>query len=587
MGRFNMASLGDIVIGLSMDNRQFTAGATSARGQLGMIASAATSVAGPLLALAGVGSAIGAIGFGVKLAADAEQSAIAFEVMLGSGDRAKSMLADIKNYADHSPFELAGAQEGAKKLLNYGIAASKVVPTMAMLGDVAAGDMNKFDALSTAFGQMSATGRLMGGDLNQFINAGFNPLQEIAKKTGESMGDLKKRMEAGGVSSQEVADAFKDATSEGGRFFGMTERQSQTLTGKFSTMKDGINDVLRTIGAELIEKLHVKEMVDFVGQILPLIPGYFRSAFDMAETYVRTMIGAWSSIFDILGSVANTALQSIGAAIGVHLDLTTVVAAVQDSIAAIPFAFRNAGSLIEIAVLEWQIALYEFVPGVGDVFGQIGSVIYATWEGTKAGFGSFVQNLTAGLMEIKNLAMAVWAAIKAGVSAIASGTNPLKAATDAFNQTLANQKGPDAGKNFAASFSDAYSKALKDSAQGLDEQGGLTGPLKSRKAELERGIANSESALAKSKESQLKPEDKPAEDDEESTGPESGDKGKHKKEGNKAALAGSSEAASIMLRGAFADPAKNQEKIMKAQLEEQRKTNAALARPKTVQIANF
>lgn len=56
------------------------------------------------------------------------------------------------------------------------------------------GNASRFQLLSLAFSQMSATGRLMGQDLNQMINAGFNPLQEISKKTGKSIGELKEAM---------------------------------------------------------------------------------------------------------------------------------------------------------------------------------------------------------------------------------------------------------------------------------------------------------------------------------------------------------------------------------------------------------
>ncbi|WP_010581588.1 tape measure protein, partial [Schlesneria paludicola] len=355
-----MASLGDIVIGLQMDNRQFNQAANSTRGTLASMGTSALGVVGQIGGMLGAGGALASIGWGVKLAADAEQTQIAFEVMLGSVDHAKSLLADLKAYSERSPFDVAGTNQAAQKLLNYGISAEKILPTISMLGDVAAGDMEKFAGLSTAFGQMSATGRLMGGDLNQFINAGFNPLQEIAKETGESMRDLKARMEAGGISAKEVAGAFEAATSEGGRFYGMTERQAGSLAGKWSTFQDSIAGSLRMIGESIVE----------------------------------------------------------------NLDLTNVLDHVTSFVDQIPFLFRNAGSLIEIAVLDWQIYLYEFVPAAEAVMTQVGAGLNATWEGSKAMFDAFVKNLIAGLKEIKNLALATWESIKAGIAAIGSGKNP-------------------------------------------------------------------------------------------------------------------------------------------------------------------
>lgn len=85
---------------------------------------------------------------------------------------------------------------------------------MKMLGDISLGNGERLQSLSLAFAQVTATGRLMGQDLLQMINAGFNPLEAIAKRTGETMTDVKERMSDGRVSVEEVEQAMKDATSE-------------------------------------------------------------------------------------------------------------------------------------------------------------------------------------------------------------------------------------------------------------------------------------------------------------------------------------------------------------------------------------
>src|SRR5690606_25401177 len=92
------------------------------------------------------------------------------------------------------------------------------------IGDIAMGDANKMNSLTLAYSQMTSTGKLMGQDLLQMINAGFNPLNEISKKTGKSIGDLKKEMEQGKISANMVEKAFIGATSEGGQFYMMAEK---------------------------------------------------------------------------------------------------------------------------------------------------------------------------------------------------------------------------------------------------------------------------------------------------------------------------------------------------------------------------
>ena len=110
------------------------------------------------------------------------------------------------------------------------------------------GNNEKFSSMTLAFAQMSAAGRLMGQDLNQMINAGFNPLQVISEKTGKSIAVLKKEMEQGAISSEMVADAFAAATSEGGRFYNMLEKQNTGIRGERNKQNAVIKEKLNEIG---------------------------------------------------------------------------------------------------------------------------------------------------------------------------------------------------------------------------------------------------------------------------------------------------------------------------------------------------
>lgn len=227
-----------------------------------------TSALGPLgTAMAAVGAAGGVAGM-LKLAASAEQTAVSFEVMLGSAEKAKKMVAEIEQFGAVTPFSSADLANAAKVLLNFGVAADEIMPTLDRLSNVAAGDAQKLGSLALVFGQISANGRLTGGDLLQLVNTGFNPLNEIAKKTGETMPELRKRMEQGKIGIDEVRQAFVDATSKGGLFYQMNEKQSRTLAGVFSTLQDAVMVTLRSIGEELVKGFDLKgATVRFTGWI--------------------------------------------------------------------------------------------------------------------------------------------------------------------------------------------------------------------------------------------------------------------------------------------------------------------------------
>ena len=90
----------------------------------------------------------------------------------------------------------------------------------------------------------------MGQDLNQMINAGFNPLQIISEKTGKSIATLKDEMSKGAVSAEMVQQAFIDATSAGGKFYNMSENASKTINGQLSMMQDALDSVFNELGTK-------------------------------------------------------------------------------------------------------------------------------------------------------------------------------------------------------------------------------------------------------------------------------------------------------------------------------------------------
>lgn len=181
------------------------------------------------------------------LTAQARQAS--FEVMAGK-EKGTSLNKDLTKYAQDSIYGNE-VYQNAQTMMGFGIDSSEVLGNTKMLGDVAMGDANKLNSLTLAFSQVSAAGKLTGNDLLQFINAGFNPLQEISKKTGQSIGELKDAMSDGSISFKMVEDAFKSATSEGGRFYQMTDKIAQTDYGKLQAFQGQLEGLSTKIGGML------------------------------------------------------------------------------------------------------------------------------------------------------------------------------------------------------------------------------------------------------------------------------------------------------------------------------------------------
>lgn len=183
----------------------------------------------------------------VRVRGEFQSMQTAIETMVGK-DVASGLMAQLKEMAKISPLTLTDMVNAEKMMLGFNIQAEDTVRYLQALSDISMGDSVKFKSLTLAFSQMSAAGKLMGQDLNQMINAGFNPLQLIAEKTGKSISTLKDEMSKGAVSAEMVQQAFIDATSAGGKFYQMSENASKTINGQLSMMQDALDNAFNEMG---------------------------------------------------------------------------------------------------------------------------------------------------------------------------------------------------------------------------------------------------------------------------------------------------------------------------------------------------
>lgn len=198
------------------------------------------------------GAAIGAVATGlsaalvagVKYNAEIEQYQTSFEVMTGSADKAAETMDKLVDLGAKTPFETSDLANATQLLMNYGFTADGAVEKMTMLGDISQGSADKMQRIAMAYGQMSSAGKVQLEDVKQMIEAGFNPLQEISESTGESMASLYQRISDGTLSVDEITASMERSTAAGGRYFQSMEKQSKTLSGQFSTLKDNASQAL-------------------------------------------------------------------------------------------------------------------------------------------------------------------------------------------------------------------------------------------------------------------------------------------------------------------------------------------------------
>ena len=228
-------------------------------GLRGSLIGMASKVAAPLA----IATAVKEIGTkAIEARGKIEALEVSFSTLLRSTEKANQLVSQLKDYGNVTPYDTEGLSKAAQTMLSFGISYEKLMPTLKQLGDVAMGSQDKLSRLTLAFSQMSAAGRVTKEDLNQMVDAGFNPLQVISQQTGESIGTLFDKVSKGQVSVQQIANAFADATKEGGQFHNMALNMSDTVEGKMSTMQDAIDGAYQSIG-KFIEPV-VKSGIDLL-----------------------------------------------------------------------------------------------------------------------------------------------------------------------------------------------------------------------------------------------------------------------------------------------------------------------------------
>ncbi len=337
-----------------------------------------------------ISAGVGAV---VKLGAEAEQTSVAFTTLVGSESKAADMLGKITDFANTSPFDKMGLVQNAQQMLSFGVSTDKVLPLLKQLGDISGGNKEKLSSLSLVMGQVSSTGYLMGQDLMQFINAGFNPILELSKMTGISVDKLKDKMSRGEITIRNVEQAIAHATDAGGQFNGMMEAQSQTVAGKFSTAIDNVQN--RMIGLSQGINSSLGEVLDFVNNsVIPTLFDGIQTVFNALSVGIG-FIMKYKTAFMILGGV-------IAAVWAVSKAYTMALVIYQGVMTAITIAtniWTAAQWLLNIAMNANPIdlvilsigALITIVAVCWEKFAGFRALIMTCWDAIK-GFGTIIKD---------------------------------------------------------------------------------------------------------------------------------------------------------------------------------------------------
>lgn len=349
-----MAIVERVILKTEVDSKNAVKGAKRIEGglkkatkQANLFATAAKFIGAGLL-IRGISNLVKS---SIGLANSFEQTKISIEQFTGSAEAAAKLLAEIDEFAAKTPFQFDELTDSAKKLLAFNVETEKIVPTLKAIGDISAGTGNRVNELAELYGKAAVQGRIFGEDINQLTGRGIPIIQELAKQFGVTDSEVKKLVATGQVGFANIEQAFIDMTSEGGKFFDLTAKQSLSTAGKISTLQDNVDKLKREFGQKLQPVLNkvIDRLTAFI-QAFQETGGIERFIDNMRELF-----GAVKKVADFMkkaGQFITDPFNLLGGAVEATETLQTALEKLRET--RLDRAFEQLGEKTNITATEME-----------------------------------------------------------------------------------------------------------------------------------------------------------------------------------------------------------------------------------------
>jgi tape measure domain-containing protein len=314
---------------------QLFAGLSQASASVKAFGSVASQVAASVGAAFGGLSAIGFTQWAIGLAAETSKVNAQFTALIGNAGQAQQLLQQIKDIGRTSVIDNQSLAGAARTFMAAGMSIDELVPTIRALTIAGLDNREAFQGMAMQFAKIISQGKVQGDELNVLTEWGWNPLNQIVAKTGETMAEARKRVEQGGVTAREVSQALQDFAGANSKMAGAAAAASQTLSGQYQALQKDVQSMATAFGQRL--EPAALATVEAMRGIIEIISGVdSQSALAAAE--IIAFAGTFALVVRYSGAVV-TAFRAITIA---TRSMTTAQAVMQ--------AFSGPSGLAKLAV---------------------------------------------------------------------------------------------------------------------------------------------------------------------------------------------------------------------------------------------
>jgi tape measure domain-containing protein len=430
-------------------------------------------------------------GVAIKTAAEFESLQTSLTTLTGSAMEGRKAFENLKQLSAGTPFQLQDLVKANNTLLGFSRSADEAFSDIQQIGDIAAVTGADIQSIAVAFGQSAAEGKLFSKDIRQLINNGVPAVKMLADTMGVAENQVFDLASQGKISFDILKRSFSEATSEGGMFANGMAKQSRTLSGLFSTLKDNINLAMGDLGESIAQALSLRTVIPALSENIGKIAQWFGSLSTETRSTMIKIVGA-------IGLVGPT-LMGLGVAIST---IGVALAALTSPVALVVGALAGLSAAILYISDNWK-AITERISDIGwwrnTIIDMIQFMIdYNPFVKLIDGYNALARHF--GIVEIPN----PFKALSASLEHLKGETKDYKTEfgsfTDAVKNAISSVTGIDFGTflNTSESEFDLAQRRMNEFGEGLGRVKDLgAGALKGLADATEGSLATVRTSIGK------------------------------------------------------------------------------------------
>jgi len=351
---------------------------------------------------------LGAGGAAVSSAIQFEQLEARLRVLTGSAEEGAAVFERIKTFAAQTPFEVGDLVEASSQLMAFGFSADEALNSLQYLGDIAAATGSNINDISLILGQARTVGVAFTQDLRQLASRGIPVFEMLQKETGLTGKAFNEFVADGGVTFDVLNRLLQETASEGGKFFGGMQMQSQTLGGALSNFKDSASIAFAELGKSIAESTNLNERLRQLSDFISALVQRFKELTPEAKqtaVNIALFVSAIGPAVFIVGKLATTIgglLGQMRSLVGIITTLAGPVGialALVGIITAMYFEFENVRKVVN-GLLQTFYAFLNTVIQLGKQLVNFTSLLGAIQSGNVIRIKVAFDELKDGISEL-------------------------------------------------------------------------------------------------------------------------------------------------------------------------------------------